>query len=63
MSAVEENEYTEMSLEDLYMEQQDVAFLMVEAEGEELEALESKLEEIENIISLKENGNEELDFE
>jgi len=56
-------EYKEMSIDDLYMERDDVSYLMVEADGEDLETLESKLEEIEEIITIKEAGIEELDFE
>jgi len=63
MNFVDSSEYKDMSIDDLYMERENISFLMVEAEGEDLETLESNLEEIEEIITLKEAGAEELDFE
>jgi hypothetical protein len=59
----DQSEYKYMSVDELYTQRDDISFLMVEAEGEDLETLESQLEEIEELITLKEAGCEELDFE
>lgn len=60
---INNSDYKDMSIDDLYLEREDISMLMIEADGEVLESLEEQLEEIEEIITLKEAGNEELDFE
>lgn len=63
MNFSENSEYKYMSIDDLYLERENISFLMVEAEGSDLEQLELNLEEIEELITLKEAGADELNFD
>lgn len=55
-------DFDEMDINELHQEREDIAFALIEAGKEEAEQLEEYLEEIENIITNKEAGIEELKF-